>query len=67
MKKPLIIPQAKVITDLTSYEASLDSNKTAFMDIQEEIGVIAKLLDAPRINREKISDAVENISKIIRN
>jgi len=59
--------QAKVGTDLTSYEASLDSNRTAFKDIQEGIGAIAELLDAPRINRKRISAAVENISKIITN
>ena len=58
---------AKVETDLTSYEASLSSNTTAFMDIQEETGAIMEILDGPRINRKKISAAVENIRKIIKN
>ena len=58
---------AKVETDLTGYEASLSSNTTAFMDIQEETGAIQEILDSPRINRKKISAAVENIRKIIKN
>ncbi len=58
---------AKVETDLTGYEASLSSNTTALMDIQEETGAIQEVLDSPRINRKKISAAVENICKIIKN
>lgn len=60
--------QAKVETDLDGYEASLDSNKTAFMDIQKETGaIIENFLDSPRINWKKIAGAVENIRKIIEN
>ena len=58
---------AKIETDLTGYEASLSSNTTAFMDIQEEIGAIMEILDGPRINRKKISAVVDNIRKIIKN
>ena len=58
---------AKVETDLTGYEASLDSNNTAFLDIQEEAGAIQRILDSPRINRRRIAAAVENIRKIINN
>ena len=58
---------AKVETDLTGYEASLSSNTTAFMDIQEETGVIMEILDGPRINRKKIAAAVESIRKTIKN
>ena len=58
---------AKIDTDLAEYEASLGSNTTAFMDIQEETGTIQEILDGPRINRKRISAAVENIRKIINN
>ena len=58
---------AKIDTDLALYEASLGSNTTAFMDIQEEAGTIQEILDGPRINRKRISAAVENIRKIINN
>lgn len=58
---------AKIDTDLAGYEASLGSNTTAFMDIQEEVGVIQEILDGPRMNRKIISAAVENIRKIINN
>lgn len=58
---------AKIDTNLTGYEASLSSNTTAFMDIQEEAGAIQEILNGPRINRNKISAAVENIRKIINN
>ena len=58
---------AKIETDLTGYEASLGSNTTAFMDIQEETGAIMEILDGPRINRKKIAAAVENIRKTIKN
>ena len=58
---------AQIETDLTGYEASLGSNTTAFMDIQEETGAIMEILDGPRINRKKIAAAVENIRKTIKN
>ena len=58
---------AKVETDLTGYEASLGSNTTAFMDIQEETGAIMEILDGPRINRQRITHAVREIGKIIEN
>lgn len=59
--------QAKVETDLTSYEASLDSNKTAFMDIQTEVETITTILREKRINRDDISKVVQKICKIIEN
>jgi hypothetical protein len=58
---------AKVETDLTSYEASLDSNKTAFMDIQTEVETITAILREKRINRDDISKVVQKICKIIEN
>ena len=58
---------AKVDTDLTGYESTLDSNRTAFMDIQEETGAIMEILDGPRMNRQRITHAVREIGKIIEN
>ena len=58
---------AKIDTDLTGYEASLDSNTTAFMDIQTQAAAIMEVLQGPRMNRQKITHAVREIGKIINN
>ena len=58
---------AKVESDLTSYEASLDSNKTAFMDIQDQAETIMAVLQEKRISRDDISHAIREIGKIINN
>lgn len=58
---------AKVDTDLSSYEASLDSNQTAFQDIQTEAATIMGVLQEKRISREKIAHCVREIGKIISN
>lgn len=57
--------QAKVDTDLTAYEADLESNRRAFGDIQLEAATILGALQDKRINREKIANAAREISKII--
>ena len=59
--------QAKVGTDLTSYEASLESNRTAFTDIQEQAATIMEVLQGPRMNRQRITHAVREIGTIINN
>ena len=53
--------------DLLSYEASLESNATAFTDIQEELKSISEVLDSKRMNRDKIAHSVREIKKIINN
>lgn len=58
---------AKVDTDLTSYEATLDSNRTAFMDIQYQAETVTGVLQEKRINRQKIAQAIREIGKIINN
>lgn len=58
---------AKVETDLTGYEASLESNRTAFTDIQEQAATIMEVLQGPRMNRQRITHAVREIGKIIEN
>ena len=47
--------QAKVETDLSSYEASLESNTRAFQDL------------APRVNKHAVEQSLINGSTIIKN
>lgn len=58
---------AKIDTDLTSYESTLDSNHTAFLDIQSEAEAIMGVLQDKRISREKIAQAIREIDTIINN
>ena len=57
----------KTNSDLSSYEASLESNATAFTDIQEELANISEVLDSKRMSRDKIAHSVREIKKIISN
>lgn len=52
-------------TDLASYEASLEDNTNAFLDIQENVEVISNALLQNRLNREKIAQANRRIAKIL--
>lgn len=54
-------------TDLASYEASLEDNSNAFLDIQENVEVISNALLQNRLNREKIAQANRRIAKILSN
>lgn len=56
-----------VDSDLTYYESSLDSNRDAFEDIQTQAAAIMEVLQAPRMDRKKITHAVREIGKIIDN
>lgn len=53
--------------DCGSYEASLESNTMAFQDIQEYVEVMDKLLDASRLDRQKLFKCVMEIKKVIKN
>lgn len=57
----------KTNSDLSSYEASLESNSAAFFDILDVLKNISDILGSKRINRNKIADYVGEISKIISN
>lgn len=57
----------KTNSDLLSYEASLESNATAFTDIQEELANISEVLDSKTISRVKIAYSVSKIKNIINN
>lgn len=58
---------AKVNTDLQSYEANLDSNRTAFQDIQDAVDSIDDLLCESRVDRDKMAFHIGEIRKIISN
>ena len=58
---------AKIDTDLAGYEASLDSNRMAFQDVQTQAEAIMDVLQEKRINRRKIALSVCEIENIIKN
>ena len=58
---------ARVESDLSSYEASLESNHRAFQDIQTEAAAITQVLQGSRVDRQKIAHSVREIGKIISN
>lgn len=57
----------KTNSDLLSYEASLESNATAFADIQDELANISEVLVSKRMSRDKVANSVLKIKKIINN
>lgn len=59
--------ERKMNSDLVAYEADLDSNRTAFQDIQDAVDSIDDLLCESRINRDKIAFHIGEIRKIISN
>lgn len=65
--------EAKVNTDLDSYESSLDSNRAAFQDIQEEVFGILKycheLSNYPTKYKavQPVMDRLKEIKKIVNN
>lgn len=63
----VLAAEDKTNSDLLSYEASLESNSTAFCDILEELASISAVLDSKRMNRDKIAQSVRAINKIINN
>lgn len=58
---------AKVNTDLESYESSLESNTACFQEILEVMEQIKSILEAPRINKKKLFNLVEQVEKEIKN
>ena len=59
--------QAKVDTDLESYEASLESNTRCFQDLLDNIEEARKLLDAKRLNKTQLDKLLEQIETKINN
>lgn len=63
-----IIREADAIdTDLTSYEASLESNHRCFNDILDTIAELKRLLTEKRIDRPKLIHVLEWTEKLILN
>lgn len=58
---------AKVDTDLSSYEASLESNTAVFGEILEQLKAVTEQMKSPRVNRQPVINAVTEIAKIINN
>lgn len=55
-------------SDMISYESSLESNSTAFIDILEEVNKMQEYIqDSKRIDRNKILEVFNSIEKIINN
>lgn len=59
--------KVEVETDLFSYEASLESNTTAFQDLQDVLQKIQDLITAPRVNKRAVEQSVINGLTIIKN
>lgn len=59
--------EAKIDTDLASYESSLESNAVAFQDILKETKQMKVLLNTKRINRLSIYVLMDNIETLISN
>ena len=67
LRKAADYNKKKVETDLLSYESSLESNATCFMDILESLNKLNNLLLQQRLNRSKLSEIVSEIIKNINN
>ena len=58
---------AKVETDLSSYEASLESNQRAFEDLQDILKEVHGLIAARRVYKHAVEQALIRGSSIIKN
>jgi len=59
--------QAKVNTDLESYEASLESNTRCFNDLLDSIKEAKQLLNEKRLNKNRMVKLLDEIEKLISN
>ncbi|MDD4624540.1 MAG: hypothetical protein PHX40_04135 [Bacilli bacterium] len=59
--------EIKANSDMESYEASLDSNNTAFSDLLDEFEQMEEEIDAKRMNRTNILKLLENCKRIVNN
>lgn len=59
--------EIKANSDMESYEASLDSNNTAFSDLIDEFEQLENELDKQRLNRNNIWNVLQNCKKIVNN
>ena len=59
--------QAKVETDLSSYEASLESNTIAFQDLRDVLQEIQDFIIASRVNKQAVKQSLIHGFTIIKN
>lgn len=59
--------QAKIDTDLESYEASLESNTRCFNDLLEGIEELKKLLESKRLDKTKMFKLLDQMETQINN
>ncbi len=59
--------QAKVDTDLESYEASLESNTRCMNDILDDLKAMETILNAKRMDKQKLFNLIEQIETKINN
>ena len=67
LQEEAICTKAKVDTDLGSYEASLESNTACFQDILDITEQMKSILEAPRMNKNKMFKLIEQVQKEINN
>ena len=54
-------------SDLGAYEAALESNTRCFIDIQEAVEEMEVILQAPRVNKKKLFNLIEQVQEQINN
>ena len=59
--------QDKEQSDIGAYEASLESNTRCFIDIQEAMEEMQLILEAPRVNKNKLFKLIEQVQTKINN
>lgn len=59
--------QDKTNSDLGAYEASLESNTACFQDILDITEQMKTILEAPRMNKNKMFKLIEQVQKEINN
>ena len=58
----------KINTDLTAYESELESNRTAFTDINDALHeMFSYILKCKRLNKDNLLESIKQIQSIINN
>lgn len=59
--------QAKIDTDLSSYEFSLESNTSCFIEILDIVEELKIITNSKRVNISKMNELLDNINTLINN
>lgn len=57
--------QAKINTDLTSYEMDLQSNTSCFIEILDTVTQLKTITNSKRVNKQKLNELLEHIDTLI--